>query len=130
VGAAIRDEYEKRPKEDIEEWAKRLGYIAAKKMCENSCQSLSTSVFCDTASIEVEIIYTSEMLVPEVKELKESSIVEVKKEEKKELEGRKVIPKYILEQIAYLEERYKEAEIDEKMAIRAEIDRIKQRYGI
>lgn len=42
-----------------------------------------------------------------------------------------IAPKYILDQIAYLEERYKEAEtVDEKMAIREEIDRIKLRYGI
>lgn len=41
------------------------------------------------------------------------------------------IPKYILDQIAYLEERYKEAEtVDEKMAIREEIEKIKLRYGI
>lgn len=42
-----------------------------------------------------------------------------------------VVPKLMLEQIEYLEEQYDEAEtIDEKMAIREEINRIKQRYGI
>lgn len=41
------------------------------------------------------------------------------------------MPKYILGQIELLEEKYKEAEtIDEKMAIKEEIDKIKQRYGI
>lgn len=67
VGAAIRDEYEKRPTEDIDEWAKRLGDFVAEKMCDTSCQSLSTSVFCDKLSIQVDIIYTSETIVPEVK---------------------------------------------------------------
>ena len=41
------------------------------------------------------------------------------------------IPTYILEQIELLEGRYKEAEsVDEKMAIKEEIDRLKERYGI
>ena len=41
------------------------------------------------------------------------------------------VPAYILGQIDVLEERYKEAEgTDEKMAIREEIDRLKERYGI
>lgn len=40
------------------------------------------------------------------------------------------IPKYMLDTIDYLEERYKEAEsIDEKMALRDEINAIKRRYG-
>jgi len=139
VGVAIKDEYEKRPIEDIDEWAKRLGNIVAKKMCENSCQSLSTSVFCDATSIEVEIIYTSETLVVRPPEVKKPEIIEKEEKEKLEKELEKkieavpipIVPKYILDQIAYLEERYKEAEtIDEKMAIREEIDNIKKRYGI
>ena len=61
----------------------------------------------------------------ETKELKE------KLEEKVEVVPVPIVPKYILEQIAYLEEKYKEAETtDEKMAIKEEIDKIKQRYGI
>lgn len=139
VGVAIKDEYEKKPTENIDEWAKRLGDIVAKKMCENSCQSLSTSVFCDTASIEVEIIYTSETLVvkppevkkPEIMEKEETKELKEKLEEKVEVVPIPIVPKYIFEQIAYLEEKYKEAEnIDEKMAIKEEIDKIKQRYGI
>ena len=41
------------------------------------------------------------------------------------------VPTYILEQIELLEDRYKEAEsVDEKMAIRDEINRLKERYEI
>lgn len=41
------------------------------------------------------------------------------------------VPAYILGQIDILEERYKEAEsTDEKIAIREEIDRLKERYSI
>ncbi len=40
------------------------------------------------------------------------------------------VPTYILGQIELLEERYKEAEnTDEKIAIKEEIDRLKERYG-
>lgn len=42
-----------------------------------------------------------------------------------------VVPTYILGQIELLEDRYKEAEsVDEKMAIREEINRLKERYEI
>lgn len=41
------------------------------------------------------------------------------------------VPRYILEQIEYLESRYREAEtVDERLAIREEINRLKERYGI
>lgn len=132
VGVTIRDEYEKRPTEDIDIWARRLGDFVADKMCTNSCESLSLSVFCDKTSLQVEVIYTSETLVTRKKEVE---IVEekAKKELEKELEERplRLVPKYILEQIEVLEERYKDAvTIDEKIAIMAEINRLKQRYGI
>jgi transcription antitermination factor NusG len=121
VGVAIKDEYEKRPIEDIDTWARILGDFVVDKMCTNSCESLSTSVFCDKTSLRVDVIYTSETLVakPRVKKGEE--------EEKK----KKEVPKYILGQIEILEERYKEAATtDEKLAIRAEINKLKQRYGI
>lgn len=63
VGVSIRDEYEKKPEEDIENWASRLGSFVARRMCNNACGSLSTSVFCDEGSVQSELIYTSEMLV-------------------------------------------------------------------
>lgn len=140
VGVAIRDEYEKRPIEDIDTWAGRLGDFVANKMCENSCQSLSTSVFCDKTSLEVEVVYTSETLV--VKPIEKKEEVEVVEEKEKVKIEEKLkeriptplpipVPRYILEQISYLEERYKEAEtVDEKMAIREEIDSLKKRYSI
>jgi hypothetical protein len=41
------------------------------------------------------------------------------------------VPRYILGQIEYMERLYREAEtVDEKLAIREEIDRLKERYGI
>ena len=146
VGVSIKDEYAKKPEEDIESWVSRLGDIVARKMCQNACGSLSTSVFCDEGSVQAEIIYTSEMLVtrPGVKE--EEKVVEEKvekieerliEEEKKRLEEKVVkeikpkVPIYILGQIELLEDRYKEAEtIDEKMAIREEIIVLKKRYYI
>jgi hypothetical protein len=137
VIASIKDEYEKRPIEDIDTWAKRLGDFVADKMCMNSCESLSTSVFCDKTSLQVEVIYTSETLV--AKPMVKKEIVEkeevVEEEEKKKLEERPLgivhVPKYISGQMEILEERYKEAATtDEKIAIRAEINKLKQRYGI
>lgn len=121
VGVSIKDEYEKRPTEDIEIWAKRLGDFVVDKMCKNSCESLSTSVFCDKTSLQVDVIYTSETLVAGAKE-----------KEKKEVEKEAIaIPKHILGQIDILEDKYKEAvSIDEKIAIMDEINRLKQRYGI
>lgn len=83
--------------------------------------------------------YTGPILPITPPEVKEPEALE--KEEKKELEEKlekkvgvvpvPVVPKYILGQIEYLEERYSEAETtDEKMAIKDEIDKIKQRYGV
>ena len=138
VGVSIKDEYAKKPEEDIENWAMRLGDFVARKMCQNACGSLSTSVFCDEGSVQVEVIYTSEMLVAkpgiiEEKVIEEKVVEEEKIEEEKvvkEAEKPKV-PEYILGQIEYLEDRYKEAEsTDEKIAIREEINRLKERYRI
>ncbi len=139
VGVSIKDEYEKKPEEDIENWASRLGDFVARRMCINACGSLSTSVFCDEGSVQSETVYTSEVLAarPGVKE--EKVVEEEKKEEMKEklpeeTKPGKAVPKapaYILGQVDKLEERYKEAEsTDEKMAIREEIDKLKERYGI
>lgn len=128
VGVSIQDEYAKKPEEDIESWANRLGDFVARRMCQNACESLSTSVFCDDGSVQFEIIYTSEMLVtkPGLKE-EEKVIEEIKKVE----EVKPKVPKYILEQIDLLEDRYKEAEsTDEKIAIREEINILKGRFGI
>ncbi len=125
VGVSIKDEYERKPEEDIESWIKRLGDFVARKMCQNACGSLSTSVFCDEGSVQVEIVYTSEMLVTKAVEEKviEEKVIE-------EIEKPKV-PAYIMEQMEYMEDRFKESEsTDEKMAIRDEINRLKERYGI
>ena len=125
VGVSIRDEYEKKPEEDIENWANRLGDFVARRMCRNACGSLSTSVFCDEGSVQSEIVYTSEMLVMPEK-IGEKLVEKIKPE--------KVVskvPAYILGQIDILEERFKEAESsDEKMAIREEINKLKERYEI
>lgn len=115
VGVAIRDDYEKKPTEDIEIWARRLGDFVVDKMCMNSCESLSTSVFCDKTSLRVDVIYTSETLVAKPKVKKEVEIVEEekKKELEKELEERPLgivppVPMYILEQIKLLEMKKEE----------------------
>jgi hypothetical protein len=73
VGVSIRDEYEKKPEEVIQNWASRLGDFVARRMCSNACGSLSTSVFCDEGSVQSEIVYTSEMLIvkPGIKEKEE-----------------------------------------------------------
>lgn len=117
VGVVIRDEYEKRPTDDIDTWAKRLGDFVANKMCENSCQSLSTSVFCDKTSLEIEIVYTSETLVVKEKKLEEMPTIPV--------------PMYILEQIKLLEMKREDTKTKKgKSAIQKSIDEIKRRYGI
>lgn len=133
VGVAIRDEYEKKPTEDIEIWVTRLGDFVVDKMCTNSCESLSTSVFCDKTSLQVEIIYTSETLVARpIKKVEEIEVVE--KEEKKELVGRVIHPKvpmYILELIKFLETKKEDTRTKKgKEAVQEEIDKIKERYGI
>jgi hypothetical protein len=144
IGVSIKDEYENKPEEDIENWVNRLGDFVARMMCRNACGSLSTSVYCDEGSAQSETVYTSEMLVarPSVKE--EKQVEEEKVEEEKKLEKIKAkigktkveeimtkVPAYILGQIEILETRYNEAEsTDEKMAIREEIDDLKRRYGV
>ncbi len=135
VGVSIRDEYAKKPEEDIENWANRLGDFVARRMCQNACGSLSTSVFCEESSVQSEIVYTSETLTItgiEKEEKVEVAPEEVAEEEKVEkVEVKPKVPSYILGQIELLEDRFKEAEsVDEKIAIREEIDRLKERYGI
>ncbi len=57
--------------------------------------------------------------------------IEEKLPEEIEVKVKPKVPAYILGQIEVLEERYKEAEsVDEKMAIREEINKLKERYGI
>lgn len=149
VGVSIKDEYANKPEEDVEIWASRVGDFVARRMCQNACGSLSTSVYCEEGSVQAEIIYTSEMLVtrPGAKE-REKVIEEIEKvepekieeklvEEEKRLKEKAVeeikpkVPAYILGQIEYLEDRYKGAEtVDEKMAIREEIDILKRRFEI
>ncbi len=160
VGVSIKDEYEKKPEEDIENWANRLGDFVARKMCQNACGSLSTSVFCDEGSTQSETVYTSEMLVtkPGIKEEKveeekveeekveeekveeekvEEEKVEEEKVEEEKVEEEKVeekakrlkVPKYILEQIEMLEDRYKESESEEeKKIIMKAIKKLRQTY--
>ncbi len=138
VGASIKDEYEKKPEEDIENWANRLGDFVARRMCHMACGSLSDSVYCDEGSVQAEIIYTSEILVTKPGAKEEEKLIEEEKKrleekvpEKVEEEVKPKVPEYILGQIELLEDRYKEAEsVDEKMAIREEINRLKERYVI
>lgn len=116
VGVAIKDEYEKRPMEDIEIWARRLGDFVADKMCTNSCESLSTSVFCDKMSIQVDVIYTSETLV--VKPVVRPPVVVPK------------VPVDVLASIERLEARKKRVSPEVAVMIQEEIDLLKKRYGI
>lgn len=137
VGVAIRDEYEKRPIEDIDTWARKLGDFVVDKMCTNSCESLSASVFCDKTSLEVEVIYTSETLV--VKPVVKKEVEVVKEEERnkeKELEEKYIppaikIPKDVVLRIERIEDLIKDAgSIDEKMALEEELKKLKDRWGV
>ena len=105
VGASIRDEYEKKPEEEIDSWSRRLGDFVARKMCQNACGSLSTSVFCDDGSVQSEIIYTSEILVPVTKE-KEVKVVPPVLVPHVPV----TVPKVVLDQIGTLEKRLAELE--------------------
>lgn len=130
VGVAIRDEYEKRPTEDIEIWARRLGDFVVDKMCTNSCESLSTSVFCDRTSLDVDVIYTSETLVARPL-IKKVLTEEEKKVLEKELVERARIPMYVLELIKFLEIKKDATKTKKgKDAVQKEIDKINERYGI
>ena len=74
------------------------------------------------------VLTVEEEILPEEKP-PEKKIVEEKVPEK--VVEKVKVPAYILGQIDILEERYKEAEsTDEKLAIREEINRLKERYGI
>jgi hypothetical protein len=134
VGVSIKDEYKIKPDENIEHWISRLGDFVARKMCQKACGSLSMSVYCEEGSVQSETIYTSEMLIvkPSVKE-EEEVVEKVKKIEAEKIEEKikPKVPAYIFGQIEMLEERYKEAEsTDEKMAIREEITKLKERYNV
>ncbi len=149
VGVSIKDEYERKPEEDIDSWVNRLGAFVAKRMCQNACGSLSTSVFCDDGSTQAEIVYTSEMLVtrPILKEEKakiekvkpekiEEEKIEEEKIEEEKIEEEKIeeekVPKIILEQLDILEKRLSELEkkkneINSYVAIaKGAIERIKE----
>lgn len=116
VGVAIKDEYEKRPIEDIDTWVRRLGDFVVDNMCTNSCESLSTSVFCDKTSLQVDVIYTSETLVvvPVVK----LPVVVPK------------VPVDVLASIKRLEARKKRVFPEVAVMIQEEIDSLKKKYGI
>lgn len=122
VGVAIKDEYEKRPTEDIEIWVRRLGDFVVDKMCTNSCESLSASVFCDKASLQVEVIYTSETLA-ERPHITRPPIVKPPVVVPK-------IPTDVLSSIERLETRKKRVPPEVAVMIQGEIDLLKKKYGI
>lgn len=117
VGVAIKDEYEKRPIEDIDTWAIRLGDFVVDKMCTNSCESLSTSVFCDKTSLQVEVIYTSETLTEKPHVVRPP--VAVPK-----------VPTDVLASIERLKTRKKRVSPEIATMIQKEIDSLKKKYGI
>lgn len=63
VEVIVKDTYEKKPVTDINVWLQNRGEIIVGSMCRSACQSLSTSVYCSEESKDVEIIYTSQVLV-------------------------------------------------------------------
>ena len=63
VEVIVKDTYEKKPYVDIDVWLQNRGEIIVSSMCRSACQSLSTSVYCSEESKDVEIIYTSQILV-------------------------------------------------------------------
>ena len=122
----VLERYIERPTEDLGIWADRMSRDTAEEAARIACEELSVRFYgCDINVTNLR--YTETLVAPPRR------IPPVEKPKPPEVPKVEIpaIPKYILEQIAYLEERYKEAEtIDEKMAIREEIDKIKQRYGI
>lgn len=63
VEVIVKDTYEKKPYIDIDVWLQNRGEIIVGSMCTSACQSLSTSVYCDNESKNVDVIYTSQVLV-------------------------------------------------------------------
>lgn len=122
----VLERYIERPTEDLGSWADRMSRDTAEEAARIACEELSIRFYgCDIGVTNMR--YTEMLITPP-----RAPIPPAEKLEKKvEIIPTPAVPKYILEQIVYLEERYKEAEtIDEKMAIIEEIDKIKQRYGI
>lgn len=111
----ILERFIKRPTEELGAWADRVSRDMAEDAAGLACEELSANFYaCD---IGVYNIRYSEVLV-------------VEKKIEEEIEERK-IPRYILGEIEYLENLYKEAEtVDEKIAIREEIEKLKRRYGL
>lgn len=122
----ILERFIERPTSDLGSWADTISRDTAEEAARIACEELSVKFYgCDinvTNLRYTETLITPPKRVPTIEKPKppEVPMVEVP-----------IAPKYILEQIAYLEVRYKEAEtVDEKMAIREEIDNIKRRYGV
>lgn len=105
-----------KPIEDLMTWADRISRDTAEEAARIACEELS--VFFYGCDINVTNLRYTETLMPPVKIPKPPP-------------PPPIVPKYILEEIEYLETLYREAEtVDEKMAIREEINGLKERYGL
>lgn len=110
IGILIVSIYEERYPGGLEQWVSDVSIREAEELLARSNVEVAGLVSCEKGY--------------DIKTYDEREILPVKKIEI-------IIPRYILEQIEYLERRYREAEtVDEKLAIREEIDAIKRRYGI
>lgn len=119
----ILERYTERPTEDLGSWADRVSRDTAEEAATLACEELSIQFYGCDANV-ANLRYTEVLVIPP-----KVSVVPVPPVVS-EIEVPKM-PRYIEEQIAYLEMRYSEAEtIDEKIAIREEIDSLKKRYGI
>lgn len=104
--AKITDTYEKENKQPILNWLTDKAEITSNEICKRSCQSLSTSLFCNEYS------YTT-IEGPE------------------EIETIPKVPGYILKTIEDLEKRKDEAKtIERKDKIQITINELKRKYGI
>lgn len=113
----VLERFIERPIESLDVWANRMAKDTAEEAARIACEELSIYFYgCD---IEVtNLRYTEVISVPP-------------RPPAPPVVPRPPIPRYILEQIEYLESRYREAEtVDERLAIREEINRLKERYEI
>ena len=112
----------------IDQWVSDVSIREAEELVSRSITEIAGLIKCnkgyDLKTYDLEEIPPAEK--PE--EIKEK---EEKEEKIEKVEIKPKIPTYILEQIEYLEDRYREAEsIDERIAIKDEIDKLKMRYNI
>lgn len=109
VPVEIEDTYDYKPRRAILNWVSNVATETVLIMCRRSCHELSDSVFCDENTVDY-------------------VVTDGPTEEGEEIEKEKP-PKYIIDEMEYMQKLYKESEdVDEKLALKEEIDALKERY--